>query len=299
MQSLWMLLASFFLTLMAACAKWGASDYGTFALLFYRSGVGFIAIAVWMAFTSKDFRTKFLGGHILRSIAGSLGVFCWFWAIGRMPLETTMTLNYTSPLFMALTVAVISSRKGIPVDKRMIAAIVLGFAGALLVLRPTSEGTALIPAAVALFSAMLACAAYLQIRQLSALNEPAWRIVFYFTLFGTLTGAAGALLAEPQGLAVVPTVRVVSAILGLGLFGLFAQLSLTKAFGGGNLLLTAVFQFSAIAFAAGAGWLFFGDEITWVSALGILVIIFAGASAAVFTKQGWKAIDAADRKAQG
>ena len=99
MQSLWMLLASLFFALMAACTKWGAADYGTFTLVFYRSAIGCIAIAAWIIATRREIRTHYLWGHFKRCFIGIGNLALWFWTLGKLPLETGMTLNYTSPLF--------------------------------------------------------------------------------------------------------------------------------------------------------------------------------------------------------
>lgn len=66
---------------------------------------------------------------------------------------------------------------------------------------------------------------------------------------------------------------------------MLAQLSLTRAWGGGNLLLTSSLQYSAIVFAAVIGLLFFDEPIDFLSGTGIAVIIIAGFAASLETKR--------------
>lgn len=282
MQSVWMLLSALFFSLMAASTKWGAADYGTFALIFYRCGVGFAAIALWALATRVSPRTQHGWVHFKRCALGTLNIALWFYILGKLPLETGMTLNYTSPLFMALFVTFVSWRRKFPIDWALVAAIAVGFLGVLLVLQPSVPAGSRMIAAIGLCCGIISTMAFLQVRKLGDLHEPAWRVVFYLTLFGTVFGFFGA-LTEPQGIRVVPTFRGVAALLGTGLFGLFAQICLTKGFGSGSILLSSALQFSAIAFSAVISAVFFGHTISVVSMVGIAVIIAAGSAAAART----------------
>ena len=78
MQSLWMLAASFLFAVMAACTKAGASEFGTFELVFYRSLFGVICIAFWVWKTGRSLHTPLLGAHLLRSFLGTFAITVWF-----------------------------------------------------------------------------------------------------------------------------------------------------------------------------------------------------------------------------
>lgn len=293
LQPFWMLAAAVFFTLMAACTKWGAADYGTFALVFWRSLLGWAMLAAWIAATGRTVRTPHLLGHFKRSIIGTSSLVIWFWTLGRLPLETGMTLNYTSPLYMAALVTFLHLRKKLPVDWPLVAAIIAGFAGVLLVLHPSVAAGQETTVLIGLSCGILSCWAFIQVRELNQFHEPVWRIVFYFSLAGVIAGLVGSFF-EPGGLSLVFTPRGISALLGVGLFGIAAQLCLTRAFGGGSILLTSALQFSAIVFAAIMGWAAFGEPIEPSAMAGIAIIIAAGSAAAYFTKRGWKELDRAD-----
>jgi drug/metabolite transporter (DMT)-like permease len=215
---------------------------------------------------------------MLRSFLGTFSLTIWFFAIAYLPLGTSMTLNYTSPLYMALIVAAFALKRGERPDMRAIAAVVAGFAGVTLVLKPELHSGQEIPALVGLSSGFFSALAYFQIRQLTNLREPDWRIVFYFTLFGTVWGGAGQLLLN-HGFTPLSAENV-PALLGMGLCATGAQLAMTRAWGSENILLSAVFQYAAIIFAAVFGVLFFKETIGLASAAGIAVILVSGVWAA-------------------
>ncbi len=282
MQSLWMLAAAFLFALMAACTKLGASDFGTFELVFYRSLFGVAVIAAWTMLTGRTLKTSVLGSHIKRSFLGTFALTIWFFAIAHLPLGTSMTLNYTSPLYMAVILTVLALRRGSPLQPKLLAAIVLGFIGIVLVLHPEIRDGDEIPALVGLTAGLFSALAYYQVKQLSAMHEPEWRIVFYFTAFGTVWGFAGQFLLESFS---PLSWRDAPALLGMGASATAAQLCMTRAWGAGNMLLSSVLQFSAIVFAALLGLLFFGEPLTLQSTIGILVIIAAGVWATLLTKR--------------
>lgn len=282
MQSLWMLAASLLFALMAACSKLGAADFGTMELVFYRSVFGTAVIGLWVLSKGFTVRTPLILSHIKRSFLGTFGLTIWFYAIAHLPLGTAMTLNYTSPLYMAAFVAFMTMRRHEGQSWGLLANVAAGFLGITLVLQPEVRGGDELPALVGLASGFFAAWAYLQVKELSAMHEPEWRIVFYFTLFGSVWGAAGQMLMG--GFSPI-TWENAPAIFGMGLTGTLAQLCMTRAWGAGNLLLTSTLQYSAIVFAAILGLIIFGEPITILSALGIAVIIVAGVSATLLTKR--------------
>ena len=72
---------------------------------------------------------------------------------------------------------------------------------------------------------------------------------------------------------------------GLAFSGFFALLALTRAWNGGNVLVTSCFQFSAIIFASLIGWISFDEPISLLTATGIGVIIIAGVTATLETRK--------------
>lgn len=283
MQSLWMLAAAFLFSLMAVCAKLGAEHFSTFELVLYRALFGVVTLGAWVALNRRTLRTPHFPSHMLRSFFGTLALMIWFWTLGALPLGTAMTLNYTSPLYMALFVSIVAWRAGGRPDPRLLATVAAGFGGVVLALRPELHSGEELAALLGLSAGFFAALAYWQVKGLSKIGEPEWRIVFYFSLFGCVTALAAQLLTA-GGLTPV-RLEDLPALLGVGLTATTAQLCLTRAWAAGNMLLTSALQFSAIVFAAVLGLLFFGEPVAPSTALGIAVIILAGVTATVLTKR--------------
>ena len=77
MQSVWMLVSSFFFSLMAAFTKLGATDFGTFELVFYRQIVGCGLIFLWVVATHRTVVTHLVPSHLKRSLLGTLALLIW------------------------------------------------------------------------------------------------------------------------------------------------------------------------------------------------------------------------------
>jgi drug/metabolite transporter (DMT)-like permease len=67
--------------------------------------------------------------------------------------------------------------------------------------------------------------------------------------------------------------------------GLAAQLAMTRAYSVGAPTLTAMLQYSTIIFATIYGYFVWGDKLTWLSGLGLMLIVGSGAMAALIVRE--------------
>jgi drug/metabolite transporter (DMT)-like permease len=273
-----MLLASLLFSLMGVCVKWASAQYSAGEIVFYRAAVGVVCIALLTRRSKVSLRTRVPAMHAWRSISGVAALMLWFYAITGLPLATAMTLNYMSSVWMALFLlggAVLLGGK--PVDGRLFAAVLTGFAGVALVLRPTIDQHQLWHGLCGLLSGMLAAMAYLQVTTLGRAGEPEERIVFYFSAGGVLCGGVWMLL---QG-AASHTWRGAALLLAIGLLATSAQIMMTRAYRIGRTLSNASLQYLGIAFAFVFGVWLFHDPVTWQAVLGMVLIVAAGIGATV------------------
>ena len=222
-----MLCAALLFSAMAVCVKWASAHYSAGELVFYRSAFGALFILGLSRVRATSLRTAVPSMHFWRSASGAVSLLLWFYAIGGLPLATAMTLNYMSSVWMALfllggTVLLGAAR----VDGRLVAAVLTGFAGVALVLRPTLERQQLWHGLAGLLSGLIAAMAYLQVTALGRAGEPEERIVFYFSLGGLAVGALWMLLQgahahSPRGLAL---------LMAIGLLAVIAQMMMTRAY---------------------------------------------------------------------
>lgn len=281
MSSFWMLTASFLFAVMAASVKMAAPEIGSFSMIFWRGLFGCVFLYVWARSTGRTLKTNYPVAHFKRSGIGTLALGLWLYAVAHLPLSTGMTLNYTSPLFIAAYVAAAAIFLGRPVQWPLVFASVAGFAGVVEVLQPEFHAGDAFPALTGLASGLLSAVAYVQIRTLSLLHEPDWRVVFYFSLCNVVFGALTHPFFDAPD---TYTLKGMLCIVTAGVSATLAQIALTKSYGSGNLLVSAILSFSAIIFAVVIGVAFFDDPLPLQSAAGIVIIIFSGVCASVFSK---------------
>ncbi|TDP63176.1 DMT family transporter [Roseateles toxinivorans] len=275
--SLLMVLATLLFATMGVCVKLASDEYGAGEIVFYRGLVGVLVIAAMSRWQGQSLRTAVPGMHFWRSLSGVLALSLWFYSIGKLPLATAMTLNYMSSVWMALFLigggVLMGSAR---VDPRLVAAVLLGFCGVALVLRPTMDEQQLWYGLAGLLSGMLSALAYLQVTSLGRAGEPEYRIVFYFSLGGI---AAGALTTLATGDWHGHSLRGSALLLAVGLLATAAQLSMTRAYSRGKTLVNASLQYLGIVFSFLYGALLFGDALTPSALLGMCLIIVAGLAA--------------------
>ncbi len=195
MQALWMIVASFLFAVMGVCVKFASVHYSATELVFYRGLVSMVFVGVWVRAARVGFATRVPGMHAWRSVIGVLSLGCWFYAIGHLPLATAMTLNYMSSVWVAafLVGGALLFGKG---DKPgwLLATVLAGFAGVVMVLRPAFDQNQAWAGLIGLLSGMMAALAYLQVTALARAGETEIRVVFYFAVASALFGGAGVLV---------------------------------------------------------------------------------------------------------
>jgi drug/metabolite transporter (DMT)-like permease len=270
--------ASLLFSLMSLAVKTAAGQYGIGEIVFYRSAVGVLLMAVLLRRRRLSIATPVPAMHFWRSASGVISLALWFHAISGLPLATGVTLNYLSSVWMALFMiggAVLVGQQR-SVDGRLVAAVLAGFAGVALVLRPSINGEQLWHGLSGLASGMLAALAYLQVSALGRAGEPEQRVVFYFSAGGVVVGAA---LALASGGFSTHSLRGALLLLAIGVLASLAQLAMTRAYSIGQTLSNAALQYLGIVFSFGFGVWLFDDPVTWSALAGMALIIGAGLTA--------------------
>lgn len=275
-----MVLGTFFFSLMAVGIKYASQSFGTLEILFYRGLVATVFMGVVLAVRRIDWRTPVPLLHVSRSAAGVFAMGTWFYAIAHLPLATAMTLNYTSSVWIAAFIVGGALLYGNAPQRQgpLLAAVLMGFVGVLMALRPTIDHTQLFAGLVGMMSGMGAALAYMQVTALGKAGEPEERVVFYFSIGTTLVGLVGML---GSGITAWSEVRTSDAawLLPIGVLATLGQWSLTRAYRKGATLVVANLQYSGIVFSALYGLFLFGDQIPPIGWAGMALIIICGIAA--------------------
>ncbi len=277
MSAAWLIvLASFLFATMGVCVKLASTHYTSGEMVLYRSVTGALMMFAWSRWQGIKLATTLPAMHFWRALSGVVALVLWFYAIGKLPLATAMTLNYMSSVWMALFLLGGATMLGSArIDGRLIATVLLGFCGVALILRPTIEQDQLWHGLVGLLSGVIAAAAYLQVTALGRAGEPEERIVLYFSVGGI---AAGLLTTLWTGLS-AHTLKGAALLLAIGVLATLAQLMMTRAYSTGRTLVNASLQYLGIAYSFVYGVLLFDDRITWMALAGMLLIVCAGLAA--------------------
>ncbi|MEN9619191.1 MAG: hypothetical protein RL406_1428 [Pseudomonadota bacterium] len=282
MQALWMLLGAAFFATMGVCVKYASAHFNSAELVFYRGVVGFVFLAVIARQQNISLRTQYLGMHVWRSIIGVTSLSAWFYAIAKLPLATAMTLNYMSSVWIAAFIVGGSLVNWKPNEGQRVwsqgplaLTVMAGFAGVIMVLRPTMAQDQIYAGLIGLMSGFCAAFAYMQVTALGRLGEPETRTVFYFAIGTILAGLAGMAF---MGISTWEWEHAVWLI-PVGIFASLGQLCMTRAYSQGATLVVANLQYSGIVFAALYSLLLFGDDIPLIGWAGMALITVSGMAA--------------------
>ncbi len=286
MQALWMILAAFLFATMAVCVKIAAAWFNSAELVFYRGVLGMLFMLLLARQRGVRMATHYPWMHAWRSLIGVLSLGAWFYALAGLPLATAMTLNYMSSVWVAaflvggMLVAWNAKSGPAPRQGALVLTVMAGFAGVVLMLRPTIESSQVFAAIMGLLSGLTAALAYLQVMALGKMGEPELRTVFYFAVGSTVAGGLGMLAVGAPGTFDWNWSHALW-LLPVGLLAAFGQLCMTHAYSHGATLVVANLQYSGIVFGAVYSLLLFDERMPLAGWAGMALIVASGIAATV------------------
>lgn len=273
MNAVWMLCASLMFATMGACVKLAGGHFNIGQTVFIRGLIPVFLLLAWALWRHLDLRSSHWRAHLSRSVFGALSMLLYFAAIARLPLAAAVTLNNTSALFMAIAVS-LKLRRMPPA--LVVIAMIAGFAGVALVLRPSISGDQWQGGVCGLAAGFLGCLARLNMRDLSRSGEPAWRTVLFFSVTCCVIAIPFSALMPGGDNVMHAAPRQLALLLGLGITGCLGQLGVTLAYGIGKTVVTASLGYTTVLFSSLYGVLLWGDRLSPVSWLGMALIVAAG-----------------------
>ncbi len=282
-----MLLAGASFALMGVLVKLGVQWFSSHELVFYRSVVALALLLAGMTLRhgltgGRHFLGEHTALHLRRGLVGFLALATFFYAVAHLPLSVAITLNYSSPLFLALLMPWQLNERP---SRAQYATVAVGFLGVALLLRPwDSAPQDLVAGLVGLFSGVMAAFAYIHVRRLGRLGEPEWRTVFWFAVVCAL--GASLLTSLDGGWHVPAASEHVGLLLGVGLFATLGQLAMTRAYRKGDTVVVAAFAYSTVVFGGILDTLIFDMAMPTSAWIGMLITVLAGIQAARLTRSG-------------
>lgn len=208
---------------------------------------------------------------IWRGAIGSVALLCVYAALARLPLASATVLQYLYPTFTALLAWLVLGER---IGRRVLLAVLVGWAGVLLVAQPGALLTGATPLAgeavwIGVAGAFCTALAYVSVRSLARTEHPLV-IVFYFPLVAVPLSLP-LVLRNP----VLPTPVELLWLLGVGLFTQLGQVFLTRSLTALPAARATAISYVQVVFAGLWGWLVFGEGLDGWTVAGAALVLAA------------------------
>jgi len=254
--------------LMAVAIRYATRYVPTQEVAFFRNAFGLLALLPMLLRPGHaPLKTQQLPRYFVRSAIGLGSMLCAFWALGHLPLAQAVSLSYSTPLFVTIAAVL---WLGETVRIRRWAAVVVGFIGVLVIVRPGTAGFtagSLVAVAAAVLSSLVA----IQIKQLTRVDS-ADTVVLYTYVFWVPLSLVPALFVWvwPSGMAWL-------WLLATGVLGTVGQLLWTRALRLGEVSALTPISFLQLPLVTLLGWLLFNESVDRWTLIGAGIILAANA----------------------
>jgi drug/metabolite transporter (DMT)-like permease len=267
-----MLAAAFFFSVMSVIVKIAGERLPTAQIVFARSVV---MLAISYALVRRA-EIPLWGNRkpllILRGVSGFAALFCFFYAITKLPLADITVIHFTNPAFTAVFAAIFLKES---MRRLEMIGLVLCLAGVVFVAQPdfvfgeNARTLDLFAVGVAVAASIMSSVAYTTVRKLGETDHHLI-VVFYFPLV-----SIPAVLPLMVGRVIRPTPVEWVLLLGVGVVTLVAQVFLTKGLHRERAGRAMSVSYIQVVFAATWGMLLFNESPNLMAVAGA-VLIFAG-----------------------
>ncbi|HTN27653.1 MAG TPA: DMT family transporter [Burkholderiales bacterium] len=256
-------------TLMDAIAKYLSQWYPVPGIVWARYAMNLLILLAWLAVRGelRRIRTARPGIQLARGLLLATATLIYFTSLTVLPLADAAAIAFVLPLFVAaLAVPMLSER----LDASRLAAIAVGFAGALLVVRPASSVFtlyALLPMAMAF------CNALYQIltRKIAGLEHPLTSLIW-----GAIVGAAVLSLVLPFAWKTPDHASHWALLVVIGMLASVGHYLLIRAYDYASASLLAPYTYSGLVWAMALGFVLFGNFPDGLALTGMGIIVASG-----------------------
>lgn len=259
----WMIFAAFFYAATYGTVRLLSTDFGVFQLVFLRSIIGVVLMTPWLVRGGvSQLRTPQPVTYAWRSSLNYGGMVLLVFGLAVMPLQDVTGLMFTTPLFTVLFVAVFLKEQ---VGPRRAVALLIGFAGAMIIIRPGFQELSWAALGVLVTSA--AYAAVNVSTKTLARTDSSNTIVFYDFLLLSLLGLVPAIFYWTE-------IRLehLGWIAAMGVFSSLARQGIIRALAVGEASVVMPFNFLKLPFSVCIGFIWFAENPDLWTGIGAVVI---------------------------
>ena len=244
------------------------SELPVFVIMLWRSCLGVLFIAPFILWAGgRPLRTGRIKWHLARNLTHYSAQYCWFLAISLIPLAEVISIEFTLPIWTAILAGIFLGER---LTAPRLAAIGLGFAGILIIVRPGLSPIGLGQLA-ALYAAMVFAVSVVMTKSLTRTDD-SLTIVFYMFALQGLIGLLPALQVW-----VWPPAEKWPWVLALGLAGTASHFCLAKAIASADATVVIPMDFLRLPVTAVAGWLLYAEGLDAFLAAGAALILLGNA----------------------
>lgn len=245
-----MMAGAFSFTLMTTLIREVAQDIHPFQVAMFRVVVNLILIVPFAIRTGRSiWKTDNHKVYAVRGITGLIFLTSYFTGAAMLPVSDSQALIFTAPLFATVLVVIFLGER---LHARRIMALIVGFCGALIILRPGMDA-ANIGALLVLIGALANAASHVCVKHATGSDHPD-KVVFYLMIWVTPMMIIPAALVWQT-----PDAMQVLLMVGVGIFATLNQRCISRAFAAADATAVLPFDFARLPFAALIGWLVFAE----------------------------------------
>ncbi|MDQ2092849.1 DMT family transporter [Rhodalgimonas zhirmunskyi] len=267
--ALWMTGAIVSFSSMAVAGREIADGLDTFEIMLYRSLIGIVIVTAlaWQFGTLGQITTRHMRYQFARNLVHFAGQNLWYFSITVIPLAQVFALEFTSPIWVVLLAPIVLGER---LTSVRIMAASIGFAGILIVTRPSPETLSLgifTAAGAAVFFAMTS----LFTKRLTR-SETVTCIMFWLVI---MQAVFGLITAGYDGDIALPTTAALPWLMVIGIGGLVAHFCITTALSLAPAAVVVPFDFIRLPVIAVVGMALYEEPLDWFVLLGAAVIFGA------------------------
>ncbi len=262
---LYIISAAFFFSLMNTFVRL-AGDIPSIQKSFFRNLIAFIFAFLIMRKENVSIKPRkdALGGLMVRSVCGTVGILCNFYAVDHLVIADASMLNKLSPFF-AIIFSLLFLKEKVSLMQWML--VIGAFAGSLLIIKPSFSNADMFPAIIGFIGGMGAGAAYTAVRKLSGMGVKGTYVVFFFSGFSCLV-TLPSLIFDYHAMTLIQLLYLILA----GCSAAAAQFSITAAYFNAPAKEISVYDYSQVIFSAIIGMIVFGQMPDIFSIAGYIII---------------------------
>lgn len=261
----WMLVTTILFAVVTALVRYLGSDLPASVSAFIRYGLSTVfMIPLILHHFIREASPQRLKLYGFRGLTHGLGVILWFFAMARLPVAEVTAIGYMSPIFVTLAAVFVFGER---LYFRRITALLAGFGGMVLIVRPDMGGIQIGQLAMVMAAALFAVS-YLLAKHISGIDKP------LVVLAGLGAGVTMTLAPFAAWHWVTPTLEETAWLALVALLATLGHFTMTLALKLAPLNVTQPVNYLQLVWATLIGYSYFGETIdAWFISGAAMIIL--------------------------